>query len=119
MRVLFRRIVLLGLIVWLGLSLPAHSGASIPSFPAQSQSESLPDHLNGGESLQGTIAPGQSRVYAIELAAGQYLHMEVEEERADLTIRLLSPEGKELEQRENLVENASAPLSFVALAAAS
>jgi tetratricopeptide (TPR) repeat protein len=119
MQVLCRRTVLLGFVIWLGSSLPAHSGTGISAVPARPQSDPLPDHLNGGESLQGTIAPGQSHVYAIDLAAGQYLHMELEEERADLTIRLVSAEGKELEQRENLVENASIPLSFVALAAGS
>jgi CHAT domain-containing protein/Tfp pilus assembly protein PilF len=118
MRVLWRgfvlRFVLLAVIVWLGSSLPAHSGAGNPSLaPYQSQSE-LPEHLKGRESAQGTIAPGRSHVYVIDLAAGQYLHLEVELERIDLIVRLLSPEGAELEQRENLVENSSIPLSFVA-----
>jgi CHAT domain-containing protein/tetratricopeptide (TPR) repeat protein len=114
MRVLCRRILLLGFIVWLGSSLPALSGTGTPAVPAQSQSESLPGHLNGEESAQGMIAPGKSHVYAIDLAAGQYLHLELEQERVDLTIRLLSPEGKELEQRENAGEGSSIPLSFVA-----
>jgi CHAT domain-containing protein/tetratricopeptide (TPR) repeat protein len=109
------RFVLLAAFVWLGSSLPAHSGAGIPS-PPPSQAESLPEQLKSGESVQGTIASGQSHVYAIDLAAGQYLHLEVEMERIDLTVRLLSPEGAELEQRENLVQNASIPLSFVASA---
>ncbi len=117
MRVLWRcfvlRFVLPAVIVWLGSPLPAYSGAAIQS-PTPSHSESLPEHLKSGESSQGTIAPGQSHVYAIDLAAGQYLHLEVEMERIDLTVRLLSPEGTELEQRENLVENSSIPLSFVA-----
>ena len=118
MRVLWRgfvlRFVLLAVIVWLGSSLPAHSGAGNPSLaPYQSQSE-LPEHLKGRESAQGMIAPGRSHVYVIDLAAGQYLHLEVELERIDLIVRLLSPEGAELEQRENLVENSSIPLSFVA-----
>jgi CHAT domain-containing protein/Tfp pilus assembly protein PilF len=116
MRVLWRRFVvrsvLLAVIVWLGTSLPAHSGSDHPS-PAQSHSES-PDQLTSGESTQGTIAPGQSHAYAIDLAAGQYLHLEVELERINLTVRLLSPEGAELEQRENLVQNSSIPLSFIA-----
>jgi CHAT domain-containing protein/Tfp pilus assembly protein PilF len=122
MRVLWRcfvvRFFLLGAIVWLGSSLPAHSYAGAPSpgapSPAPPQSRSSPEQLRGGESTQGPIAPGQSHIYAIDLAAGQYLHLEVELERIDLTVRLLSPEGKELEQRENLVENSSIPLSFVA-----
>ena len=109
------RFVLLAVIVWLGSSLAVHSNAGAPS-PAPSQSQSSPEHLKSGESAQGTIAPGQSGVYAIDLAAGQYLHLEVEMERIDLTVRLLSPEGAELEQRENLVENSSIPLSFVASA---
>jgi CHAT domain-containing protein/Tfp pilus assembly protein PilF len=115
MRILCRRFVLrfvlLAVLVWLGSSLPAYS--------APSQSEPLPEQLKAGESVQGTIAPGQSHVYAIDLAAGQYLHLEVELERIDLTVRLLSPEGAELEQRENLVENSSIPLSFIASAAGS
>src|SRR5271154_1078574 len=129
MRVLWRRFVvrfvLLAVVGWFGSSLPvysdpAHSGAVHPS-PAQSHSESLPnqlkpDQLKSGESVQGAIAPGQSHVYAIDLAAGQYLHLEVEMERIDLILRLLSPEGGELEHRENLVQNASIPLSFVASA---
>jgi CHAT domain-containing protein len=102
------RFFLLAVIVWLGLSRPAHSDAGARS------PQSLPDQLKSGESAQGTIAPGQSHVYAIDLAAGQYLHLEVELERIDLTVRLLSPEGAELEQRENPVENSSIPLSFVA-----
>jgi len=120
MRVLWRRFVLrsalLAVIVWLGSSLLAYSGVGNPSpAPYQSQSE-LPDPLKGGESAQGTIAPGQSHIYAIDLSAGQYLHLEVEMERIDLTVRLLSPQGAELEQRENLVQNSSIPLSFVASA---
>jgi CHAT domain-containing protein/tetratricopeptide (TPR) repeat protein len=117
MRVLWRclvvRFVLLAAIVWVGSSLPVHCEAGAPA-PAPPQSQSLPEQLKSGESAQGKIAPGQSHVYAIDLAAGQYLHLEVELERIDLTVRLLSPEGKELEQRENLVENSSIPLSFVA-----
>jgi CHAT domain-containing protein/Tfp pilus assembly protein PilF len=117
MRVLWRcfvlRFVLPAVIVWLGSPLPAYSETGIQS-PAPSHSESLLEQLKSGESSQGTIAPGQSRVYAVDLAAGQYLHLEVEMERIDLTVRLLSPEGAELEQRENLVENSSIPLSFVA-----
>ena len=112
MRVLWRgfvvRFFLLAVIVWLGSSRPAHSDAGAPS------PQSLPEQLKSGESAQGTIAPGQTHVYAIDLAAGQYLHLEVELERIDLTVRLLSPEGAELEQRENPVENSSIPLSFVA-----
>src|SRR5580692_2507750 len=112
MRVLWRgfvvRFFLLAVIVWLGSSRPAHSDAGAPS------PQSLPEQLKGGESAQGTIAPGQTHVYAIDLAASQYLHLEVELERIDLTVRLLSPEGAELEQRENPVENSSIPLSFVA-----
>jgi CHAT domain-containing protein/tetratricopeptide (TPR) repeat protein len=115
MRVLCRRILLLGFIVWLGSSLPAHSGTGIPAPRAQSQSESLPDHLKSGDSAEGTIAPGQSHIYAIDLVAGQYLHLELEQDRVDFTIRLLSPEGKELEQRENAGEGSSIPLSFVAI----
>ena len=120
MRFLWRRFVLrfvlLAGIVWLASSLPAHSGARYPSpAPYQSQSQSdLPEQLKGGDSTQGTIAPGKSHVYAIALAAGQYLHLEVEQERIDITVRLLSPQGTELEQRENLVENSSIPLSFIA-----
>jgi CHAT domain-containing protein/Tfp pilus assembly protein PilF len=118
MRFLWRRFVLrfalLAVIVWLGSSLPAHSGARYPSpAPYQSQAE-LPEQLKGGDSTQGTIAPGKSHVYAIDLATSQYLHLEVEQERIDITVRLLSPEGTELEQRENLVENSSIPLSFIA-----
>jgi CHAT domain-containing protein/tetratricopeptide (TPR) repeat protein len=118
MRVLWRRFVVrfvpLAVIVWLGSSLPAHSGAGNSSpAPSQSQSE-LPAPLKGGDSVQGTITPGQPHVYAIDLAAGQYLHLEVEMERIDLKVRLLSPEGAELEQGENLVQNPSIPLSFVA-----
>ena len=37
-------------------------------------------------------------------------------ERIDLKVRLLSPQGAELEQRENLVQNSSIPLSFIASA---
>ncbi len=122
MRVLSRcfvlRFVLLAVIVCLGSSLSARSDAGVASpgapSPAPAQSQSSIEQLKGGESAQGAIAPGQSHVYAIDLAAGQYLHLEVELERIDLTVRLLSPEGKELEQRENLVENSSIPLSFVA-----
>jgi CHAT domain-containing protein/Tfp pilus assembly protein PilF len=121
MRVLWRcfvvRFILLAAIACLGSSLPAYSGAGNPSpAPYQSQSNS-PEPLKGGESAQGTIAPGQSHVYSIDLAAGQYLHLEVELERIDLIVRLLSLVGTELEQRENLVENSSIPLSFVASAA--
>ncbi|MGA9980378.1 MAG: CHAT domain-containing protein [Candidatus Sulfotelmatobacter sp.] len=111
MRVLWR-----GFVVRFVL-LVAYSGAGNPS-PAPYQSPSdLPEPLKGGESAQGTIAPSQSHVYSIDLAAGQYLHLEVELERIDLIVRLLSPEGVELERRENLVENSSIPLSFVAPAA--
>ena len=118
MRFLWRRFalrfVLLAVIVCLGSSLPAHSGAGYPSAaPFRSQSD-LAEQLKGGDSTKGTIAPGKSHVYAIDLAAGQYLHLEVEQERIDITVRLLSPEGTELEQRENLVESSSIPLSFSA-----
>ncbi|HLW84569.1 MAG TPA: CHAT domain-containing protein [Candidatus Sulfotelmatobacter sp.] len=75
----------------------------------------MPDLLRGGDSVPGTVAPGQSHVHGIALTAGQYLHLEVEQDRVDLTVRLLSPEGKELEQRENAGEGSSVPLSFVAL----
>ncbi len=119
MRVLWRRFVLrsvlLAVIVCLGSFVFAHSGAAFQSpAPSHSESGSLPELLKSGESFQGTIAPGQSHAYAIDLSAGQYLHLEVEMERIDLTVRLLSPEGTELERRENLVENSSIPLSFVA-----
>jgi CHAT domain-containing protein/tetratricopeptide (TPR) repeat protein len=125
MRVLWRgfvlRFVLLAVIAWLGSSRPARSETGAASLAAPSPdalspapSQSSPERLSGGESAQGPIAPGQSHAYTIDLAAGQYLHLEVELERIDLTVRLLSPEGKELEQRENLVENSSIPLSFVA-----
>lgn len=118
MRILLRCLGLLGVplgfIVWLGSSLPAQSGASKAPSPTQSRTQQSPDQLEAGESAEGVIAPGQSRAYAIALAAGQYLHLEVEQERIDITIRLLSPEGKELDQRKNTVQNNSVPLSFVA-----
>jgi CHAT domain-containing protein len=108
------RFLLLGFTVWLGFSLPANSEPGTPSGPSRSPSAQFPDRLKAGESAPETIAPGQTLAYAIDLTAGQYLHLDVEQERVDITIRLLSPDRKELEQRENTVQNTSIPLSFVA-----
>jgi CHAT domain-containing protein/Tfp pilus assembly protein PilF len=65
------------------------------------------------EPVHHAIAPGETHAYTINLRAGQYLHLEVAQERLPFAIRVLSPDGKVCEHR-NPVEDTSIPLSVIA-----
>jgi CHAT domain-containing protein/Tfp pilus assembly protein PilF len=110
MCVLVVRFTLLGFILWLCPTLCAQSASTIPTVPPLVQ----PEPLKLDEPLHRTISPGETQAYKIKLAAGQYLHLEIDQEQAQLTVVLLAPDGKELERRGNPVDNRSTPLSFVA-----
>jgi CHAT domain-containing protein/Tfp pilus assembly protein PilF len=91
-----------------------------PTLPGQSLTAaktaappSQPEPLKLGEPVKHAIAPGETHAYTINLTTGQYLHLEVVQERLPFAIRVLSADGKELERR-NPVQDTSIPLSFVA-----
>src|SRR6202167_677367 len=108
-------------VLCLCLALPLFILCSLcPSLPGQSVTATQPapplpnpEPLKWEEPVKRAIAPGEMHAYTIHLTTGQYLHLEVAQERLPFAISVLSPDGKELERR-NPVQDTSIPLSFVA-----
>src|SRR5262245_30851500 len=82
------------LALWLGASwhtLLAQAGAA-PK--AQADQDARP--LVVGQSIERKLASGQSHLYKITLAAGQYLNAVVEQSGIDVVVTLFDPDGKRL-----------------------
>ena len=109
----YLHLALFGLIICLP-PCPSLHGQSVTAAPTAME-QSQPEPLKLDERVRHAIAPGETHAYTINLVAGQYLHVEIEQERLPLAIRVLSPDGKECEHRAP-VEDTSIPLSLVASA---
>ena len=60
-------------------------GAAQPSDPGPS--------LTDGLSLERDLKGGETHVYPVDLQAGQFLRVQVQEEGIDVAVRLLDPQG--------------------------
>ena len=69
--------------------------------PATAQTDQTPGQeetpaLTFGRPVERTIAGQQQHTYSVEMKAGQYLHVGVHQRGVDVTLKLVSPGGKEL-----------------------
>jgi CHAT domain-containing protein/Tfp pilus assembly protein PilF len=64
-------------------------------FPREKQDAQA---LELGKSIERELAGGQSHVYQIALAEGQYLQVSVEQRGIDVMVRLLGPGGKQVNE---------------------
>src|SRR6478735_10933785 len=87
---------------WAGLAalLCAGSGALRPlADPAAASAAQAPreaQSLSPGLLLDGTLRGGEGRAFVIDLDAGDFLHIVVEQRGADVGVRLTGPDGTEL-----------------------
>jgi CHAT domain-containing protein/Tfp pilus assembly protein PilF len=99
-----RRITLACLIVCLFVGLGLERAAASMAQSAQQQSDANKTAeqekdvrlLELGKPIERELAGGQSHVYQIALAAGQYLNLVVEQRGIDVVVTLLGPDGKKL-----------------------
>ncbi len=52
-----------------------------------------PTRLTPGQSLEATIAGGQTHTYRITLQAGQFVHFDVQQTSCDVALTLIAPDG--------------------------
>src|SRR5215510_6624521 len=55
-----------------------------------------PRTLEPGRSLERNIAGGESHLYQIKLAAGQFVRLIVQQKGIDVAVQLMTPDGKPL-----------------------
>lgn len=104
------RCVFLEVIVWLCLLIAAQSIRTVAQTPPP---YNQPLKLN--EPIHRLISTGETHTFSVTLRAGEYLHLEVQQDSLPLTVRLLSPEGKPLAERVNPEQGpVMSPLSFIA-----
>ncbi len=73
--------------------------------------------LSPGQSLRVDLAGGESHRYRVDVARGDCLHVEVEQLNIDVVVSLTGPDGKNLIEMDNGLENrGSEELSFIVAA---
>ena len=82
------------LALWLGASW--HTLLAQASAAPRAQADQDPRSLVVGQSIERKLAGGQSHLYKITVAAGQYLNAEVEQRGIDVVVTLFGPDGKQL-----------------------
>jgi tetratricopeptide (TPR) repeat protein len=74
--------------------------------------------LEAGKSVDQQLAGGQAHVYQVTLAAGQYLHVLVEQQGVDVLVKVSGPDGKPLLEVDRPIgSQGQEPVSLVATAA--
>ncbi|HET9795381.1 MAG TPA: CHAT domain-containing tetratricopeptide repeat protein [Thermoanaerobaculia bacterium] len=74
-------------------------GVGNPMAAAQSSRSVAP-----GSPIESELSPGRVDAYPIELSAGQFLHVVVEQNHLDASVRILSASGAELAQADNAAD---------------
>ena len=97
-----------GLMLLLCVSLTAQSPSSVPTVSSPPRSE-----LKLDQPVHGSIATGEVHRFTVNLTAGQFLRVEVEQGRVPIVVRLLSAAGKTFVERQNPEQNPSVSLSFI------
>jgi tetratricopeptide (TPR) repeat protein len=82
------------LALWLGASWHTLLAQASAAPKAQADQDARP--LAVGQSIERNLASGQSNLYKITLAAGQYLNAVVEQYGIDVVVTLFGPDGKQL-----------------------
>jgi tetratricopeptide (TPR) repeat protein len=82
------------LALWLGASWHTLLAQTSAAPKAQADQDARP--LAVGQSIERNLASGQSHLYKITLAAGQYLNAVVEQYGIDVVVTLFGPDGKQL-----------------------
>jgi tetratricopeptide (TPR) repeat protein len=82
------------LALWLGASWHTLLAQASAAPKAQADQDARP--LVVGQSIERKLASGQSHLYKITLAAGQYLNAVVEQRGIDVVVTLFGPDGKQL-----------------------
>lgn len=80
--------------LWLGASWHTSPAQASAAPKAQADQDERP--LVVGQSIERELAGGQSHLYKITLAAGQYLNAVVEQRGIDAVVTLIGPDGKQL-----------------------
>jgi hypothetical protein len=69
---------------------------SLPAICAQAQVTQEPQRLESGKPIERDIAGGESHTYRLELAAGQFLRVLVEQKGVDVALTLAGPDGTQI-----------------------
>jgi CHAT domain-containing protein/Tfp pilus assembly protein PilF len=88
----------LGILFFIGLSLvlvPA-SGKAAGITAGTTRQEDQVRTLEPDSPIERELAAGQSHVYRLSLAAGQYVRLEVDQRGIDLSVKLFGPDGRQL-----------------------
>lgn len=83
----------------IGLLLPGSASVAAQMSPASNATSAQTadiTQLEMGKPIVRELAGGQSHAYGLTLAAGQYLHVVVDQRGIDIEVVLLAPDGKEL-----------------------
>src|SRR5262245_47508493 len=76
------------------------SETRMPAFAAQDLRP-----LDADRPIERGLSGGQSQMYEINVTAGQYLEIVVEQHGIDVLVRLLGPDGKEMAQVDSEIRN--------------
>jgi CHAT domain-containing protein len=78
------------------MKLPLHSLALVLSLFFQVSAGQEIHRLEPGKAVEREIAGGQSHIYQISLAAGQFVRLVVEQKAIDVALKIAAPDGKQL-----------------------
>src|SRR5262245_45778370 len=68
------------------------AGRSDPGEKLQDNTQ--PQRLEGGKTIERDLSGGESHLYEISMAAGQYLRLVVDQRGIDVVVALFTPDGK-------------------------
>jgi CHAT domain-containing protein/Tfp pilus assembly protein PilF len=74
----------------------AYINYSLSAPSIQQQAKQSPEALEQGNPIERELAAGQSHVYQITLAEGDYLSVKVEQRGIDVAVKVLGPDGKQI-----------------------
>ncbi len=94
----------LACLLWLLLSLKAtpdvlayESHSSSPAVPSQSINvDNQIRQLEPGKPIERALGGGETHLYKLELASGQYLHVAVDQRGIDVAVVVVGPSGKQI-----------------------
>jgi hypothetical protein len=77
---------------------PASAARARQSDSKPSQVTATPVPLEAGKPLERELSAGETHAYALALAAGQYLHLVVDQRSIGVVATLLAPDGRKLSE---------------------
>src|ERR1700730_7047515 len=89
--------LLIGYVGWTIIS-SGCPGSAQTKAPKSAQQESTAGVLEAGKPIERQIVGGQSHTYMITAAAGQYLHVVVDQRGIDVVVTLFNSDGKKISE---------------------